>query len=418
MTNEKRELIKSSDMIAENREAGKQKKLPNQVKALGLVSFFNDAASEMIYPLLPAFVVQTLGLGPHVLGVMEGLAETIASLLKFLSGWWSDKLGKRKPLAVFGYTIASVLRPLMGLASAGWHLVLLRSLDRVGKGIRTAPRDALLAASVTSEIRGRAFGFHRAMDHAGAAVGPLIALALISGMALDLRAVFILTAVPSIVTIFLIVFAVKEAPVVSSALSPTTTEISNGEVAAAQKGNNRSFSVFLISMVLFTLGNSSDVFLVLLAHERGIPSTLAPVLWLVLHLSKTALSTPGGALSDRIGRKYAILLGWLTYALTYLGFAFASAPWHIWTLFVAYGFYYGLTEGAEKAMTADLVPARYRGRGFGLYHLSVGISALPASAAAGYLWKEVGATAALSLGAGFAALAALTLAAGMPHKER
>jgi len=388
----------------------KKTPLPRQVKALGLVSFCNDMASEIVYPLLPAFVTQVLGLGPQVLGLMEGLAESLASLLKFFSGWWSDALKRRKPLAVAGYALASLLRPFIGFASAGWHLVALRSLDRVGKGLRTAPRDALLAASVDPTERGRAYGFHRAMDHAGAAVGPLIALGLVSGLGLDLRTVFFLTAVPGLITILVLLFAVRE---------ETTQTAKPSEKRSPQAiADKRTFGVFLFAMVLFTLGNSSDVFLVLHAHELGLPVALAPVLWFVLHLAKSLLSTPGGALSDRIGRKKAILLGWAVYALAYLGFALADQAWQIWPLFVLYALYYGLAEAPEKALTADLAPKHAQGKGFGLYHMSVGIAALPASALTGWIWETHGAALALAVGACFATLAALVFAIGFPSDSR
>ena len=390
-------------------------RLPGQVKALGLVSFCNDAASEMIYPLLPAFVTSVLGLGPQVLGIMEGLAETVASLLKYFSGWWSDRVRKRKPLAAAGYALSSVLRPLIGLAASAWHVVSLRAADRVGKGIRTSPRDALLAASVDPEIRGRAFGFHRAMDHAGAVVGPVIALVLISGFHLGLRTVFLLTAVPALLTVLLMIFAVREILVPRDSASPGSA---CADVPAGDGRPGRGFGVFLAAMVLFTLGNSTDIFLVLHAHELGVPVALAPLLWIVLHLSKSLSATPGGGLSDRIGRKRTILIGWGIYALSYAGFAAAGSPWQIWPLFVLYGLFYGFTEGPEKALTADLVPPRHCGRAFGLYHMSIGIAALPASVAAGYLWKYFGAPYALGLGALFAAAAAMVLALGLPAARK
>jgi len=391
-------------------------KLPGQVKSLGLVSFFNDMASEMIVPLMPMFVTSVLGLGPHILGIMEGTAETTASVFKFVSGWWSDRLRKRKGLAVIGYALSCVLRPLMGLATVAWHVVTLRAADRVGKGVRTSPRDALLAAAVGPGMRGRAFGFHRAMDHAGAVAGPLIALIMLSGLAFDLRTVFLLSAIPSAATVAILLFAVREqaepkppAVIVAGAAADPPAE--------AGRRERRDFRVFLAAMVLFTLGNSTDVFLVLHAHELGVPTALAPVLWIVLHLSKTAFATPGGSFSDRFGRKASILIGWGVYGLAYLGFALADRAWQIWPLLVFYGLFYGLTEGPEKAFTADLVPPRRRGAGFGLYHMSIGVASLPASVAAGYLWKIYGAPAALGAGAVCAAAAALVLAFGLPDRK-
>lgn len=396
-----------------NKKPLEHKKLPLQARILGLVSFFNDAASEMIFPLLPLFVTQTLGLGPHVLGLMEGIAETAAAFLKFLSGWWSDKLKRRKPLAVAGYALASVLRPFFAVVTTGWHIVMLRSLDRVGKGLRTAPRDALLADAVDIDQRGRAFGFHRAMDHAGAVVGPLIAFILMSGFAVEIRTVFLVSLIPGIITIFFIAVLVREKSRVFEALQTNTV---TGTTQLSPAGR-RSFRIFLAAVLLFTLGNSSDIFLVLHAHELGVPAAFAPLLWMVLHLSKTLWSTPCGSLSDRFGRKPVILAGWLVYSLAYLGFACATDAWQIWPLLIFYGLYYGLCEGPEKALAADLVPRAWRGRGFGYYHLAISAAALPASAAAGYLWKDFGAGVALGVGALAALLASALLGFGLKENS-
>ncbi|MBZ0271405.1 MFS transporter [bacterium] len=375
----------------------------------------------MILPLLPAFVTGTLGLGPHVLGIMEGFAETVASLLKYASGRWSDRVRRRKPLAVAGYLLSNIVRPAMGLAQAGWHVVALRSTDRAGKGVRSAPRDALLAASVDTRDRGRAFGFHRAMDHAGAVVGPALAFVLLSVFAFDVRTVFFLSAIPGAIAVLFIAFRVREkraanaAPEADAKIAGDSNAHSNSATpdGSSDDFDRRRFGVFLAAMVLFTLGNSTDVFLLLHAQELGVPVAYAPVLWIVLHLSKTAFATPGGTLSDRIGRRKAILAGWGVYAIAYAGFAAANAAWQMWPLFIFYGLFYGLTEGPERAMAADLVPSRRHGLGFGLYHLSVGVAALPASVVAGYLWKAYGAPAALGLGATFAIIAALVLALGL-----
>lgn len=388
------------------RQNGGGKKLPGQVKALGLVSFFNDASSEIVYPLLPKFLL-TLGAGPEILGVMEGIAETTAALLKYFSGWWSDKIKNRKTLAAVGYTLSSLLRPLAAFATAGWHVVALRGADRIGKGIRSAPRDALLAASVDKNMRGRAFGFHRAMDNLGAVAGPLIALVLLYVFNDDLRKLFLATAIPSLVTIFLIVFIVKE----KKEEEPKPSLLPQPQNVKERVKDKKTFGIFLASMLLFTLGNSSDLFLVMHAQNNGLALEMVPVLWIALHLSKSAFNTPGGALADKIGYKKTIFLGWLVYALCYAGFAFAEAQWQFWALFVIYGLYYGLTEGPEKALVASLAPKNKRGTGFGLYHASVGIAALPASVAAGFIWKHWGPQYAFGLGAAFAALAALTLAA-------
>jgi MFS family permease len=378
--------------------------LPSQVKRLGLVSLFNDFASEMVVPLLPAFVTTVLGLGPQVLGIMEGIAESATSILKYFAGWWSDRIARRKPLAVSGYAVANLVRPLMAFATAGWQLVVIRFADRVGKGMRTAPRDALLAEATDPDQRGRAFGFHRAMDHAGALIGPVVALALLGWLHMDLSTVFLLSAVPGVAAILSMLMLVKEQ-------APRQCE---GESVQMREcvTDRRDFHVFISASVLFTLGNSSDTFLVLRGHELGLPVVLAPVFWIVLHFSKAATATHGGMLSDRIGRKKTIFLGWVLYAGCYLGFAAASALWQLFALLLLYGLSYGLTEGTEKALVADIIRPDRRGRGYGIYHLAVGAAALPASVLTGMLWQAYGPRVALGIGAGLALAAAWTLLLG------
>ena len=385
----------------------KSKPLPSQVKRLGLVSFFNDFSSEMVVPLLPAFVTGVLGLGPQILGVMEGIAESTAALLKYFAGWWSDKIARRKPLAVFGYTLANLVRPLMAVVSAGWQLVAVRFADRVGKGMRTAPRDALLAQAAEAGQRGRAFGFHRAMDHAGALVGPVVALVLLGVFELKLYVVFLLSAVPGLFAVLSIVFLVKEQ-------KPTDCKVEPVECAPDDR---KSFSIFVAASVLFTLGNSSDVFLVLRAHELGLPVIFAPVVWMVLHFAKAATATRGGALSDRIGRKWTIFMGWVLYAFCYLGFALATSLWQLIAVLFLYGLSYGLCEGPEKALVADVIGPRRRGRGYGIYHLAVGAAALPASVITGFLWKACGPLVALGTGSVLATTAASVLLLGLGKKQ-
>ena len=385
----------------------KNNPLPAQVKRLGLVSFFNDFASEMVVPLLPAFVTTVMGLGPQILGVMEGIAESTAAILKYFAGWWSDKVARRKPLAIFGYTLANLVRPLVAAAGAGWHLVAIRFADRVGKGMRTAPRDALLAQAADVNQRGRAFGFHRAMDHAGALVGPVVALVLLGVLELKLYAVFLLSAIPGLFAVLSIIFLVKEQEPVDCKIDPV-------ECGADDR---KSFSVFVAASVLFTLGNSSDVFLVLRAHELGLPVIFAPVVWMVLHLAKAATATRGGALSDRVGRKWAIFAGWVLYAFCYLGFALATSLWQLIALLFLYGVSYGLCEGPEKALVADVVGPRRRGRGYGVYHLAVGAAALPASVITGFLWKACGPLVALGTGAVLAMTAASVLLLGLEGRK-
>jgi MFS family permease len=358
-----------------------------------------------VVPLLPAFVTTVLGLGPQVLGIMEGIAESTAALLKYFAGWWSDRTRRRKPLTVIGYALANTIRPLTAFATAGWQLVVIRFVDRVGKGVRTAPRDALLAQAAPAGQRGRAFGMQRAMDHAGALIGPVVALVLLGWLHLDLSSVFFLSAIPGALAVLTISFLVREqAPALPEhEASPATTT----------DPDRHNFRVFIGASALFALGNSSDTFLVLRGHELGLPVVLAPVFWMVLHFSKAVSSTRGGRLSDRIGRKRTIIWGWIIYALCYLGFALATSLWQMFGLLFFYGFSHGLTEGAEKALVADVVNPNRRGHGYGVYHLAVGGAALPASVLTGTLWQIHGPLVALGLGAFLAMAAAGTLVVGL-----
>jgi MFS family permease len=370
--------------------------LPRSVKILGLVSLLNDASSEMIYPLLPAFLTATLHAGPAFLGLVEGLAEAVASLLKIASGVLSDRVQRRKPLVVFGYALASVARPLIAVATAPWHVLAIRFADRVGKGTRGAPRDALLAEAAAAGDRGRAFGFHRAMDHLGATLGPLLAAAVLAWRR-DLRLLFALASVPALASVLVLVFGVRE--------TSRPAEDVPGK-AAVTAPLPAPFLRYLCVLALFTLGNSSDAFLLLRAQQCGVSIVWIPVLWTAHHLVKAAVSTPAGALSDRMGRRGAIAAGWGIYALAYAGFAVAASTPAIWLLFGVYGLFHALTEGPERALVADLAGAAARGRAFGLYHGVTGAMLLPASLLSGLLWQQFGAAWALGAGAALAALAA------------
>ncbi len=374
------------------------------VAALGLVSLFTDAGSEMIYPLLPVFLTTTLGLGTAAIGLIEGVAESTASLLRLVSGWLSDRLGRRKALVLVGYGLSSLTRPLIGLAGAGWQVLLLRFADRLGKGIRGAPRDALIAAVTAEANRGKAYGFHRAMDHLGAAIGPLLATGLLVAFALDYRTLFLLAGVPGVLAVATVVFAVRDVR------PPTAARPAAGPVPARAPLDRRVVSL-LGCITLFTLGNSSDAFLLLRARDIGLRVELLPILWFVHHVVKALASMPAGAWSDRIGRPRVILIGWCLYALTYLGMAAASAGWHIWGLFVVYGVYFALTEGVERALVADLAPPEARGTAFGAYAMAVGIGALPASLLTGFLWQAWGPAVALGTGTAIALAAAAWFAA-------
>jgi MFS family permease len=364
---------------------------------LGVVSFLTDVSSEMIYPLLPIFLTAVLGAGPAFLGIIEGIAETTASLLKLYAGWLSDRLGQRKPIVVAGYALSALTRPLVALATAGWHVLLVRFLDRVGKGVRTSPRDALVAQVTPEDRRGLAYGFQRGMDHAGAIVGPLLAAALLAWITEDYRTVFWLAFIPGFLSVAVLVFFVHEAPRADGLPAPPTFTL---------RGFDGRFRRFLLVILIFTLGNSSDAFLLLRAHQLGVPLAQVPLLWILLHVAKAMSAIPGGMLSDAWGRRRAILAGWVIYAGVYLGLALAAETWELWVLFTAYGLFFGLTEAAERAYVADLVAESHRGTAYGAFHLMVGIGALPASVLMGVIWEGWGAPAAFAFGAALALLAA------------
>jgi MFS family permease len=372
-----------------------------------MVSLLTDVASDMTYPLLPAFLATVLGASATAVGAIEGAAESTAALLRLVSGWWSDRVSRRKPLVMAGYTLASVIRPLIGLTQAASQVLAIRVADRVGKGIRGAPRDALIADSVDPAIRGRAFGFHRAADHAGAVVGPLLAFVLLQWAGLDLRTIFLLTAIPGALAVATLWFGVREVP-------RTVPETVKRLDLRAPLG--RRFWSYLGVLFVFTLGNSTDAFLLLRAGQLGVEAALIPILWAMLHIVKSGFSTPGGILSDRIGRKPLIVAGWLLYAGVYFAFGRATEQWQAWALFAVYGVFFGLTEGVEKALVADLVPAERRGTAFGWYNLAIGLGALPASLLFGILWDRWGAVTAFDFGAGLALVAALGISAVAPRR--
>lgn len=379
--------------------------LGGTVLVLGVVSLCNDVASEMIYPLLPTFLTAGLGAGPAALGIIEGVAESTSSLLKLASGFLSDRVQRRKRWVVGGYVLSNAARPLIGLAPAWTGVLALRFVDRVGKGIRTSPRDALIAESTSPEFHGKAFGFHRAADHAGSVVGPLLATFLLISLHTDLRTVFLLSLIPGLLAVAILATGVRETRV-SEASAVRQEPL---KIHPAWREMPQTLRRYVFILFLFTLGNSSDAFLLLKAQHLGISVALIPVLWVVLHLVKMGSSLPAGMASDRWGRKGVILGGWVVYALTYVGFILAESAWHAWVLFVIYGLYFGLTEGVEKALIADLAPAHLRGSAFGFYHLTVGIGTLPASLLFGWIWQEFGDTAAFGMGATLALAAILLL---------
>ncbi len=388
------------------------KTLSGNVLALSIVSLLNDTSSEIIYPLLPSFLFLTLGATPFAIGLIEGFAESVASLLKLFSGYLSDKFDKRKLPVFVGYALATVVRPLLAFVMSWQQVLFVRVTDRVGKGIRGAPRDAILAASVPPEKRGLAFGFNRAFDHLGAVLGPIAAFVLLyflagdskNPTAQDYRQVFLYASIPVVLGLFVIIFFVHE-----KKKEDVTPEIEKPKIKLSLKEFDGNFKRFLFVIALFTLSNSTDAFLLLRAEQAGISLTVIPLLWMALHISKVISSLIFGDLSDKIGRRKLIFAGWILYALVYCGFAFVTQAWQVLALFLIYGFYFGLTEGAEKALVADLVPAEKRGTAYGLYNLAFGITVFPASLWFGYIWTNFGASSAFLISAGISVVAALML---------
>lgn len=377
-------------------------RLGRNVVALGLVSFFTDMSSEMIYPLLPVFLTAALGASAAYVGVIEGTAESISALLKLASGWWSDRVRVRKPFVLVGYVIATITRPLVAIAQSAGQVLAIRATDRVGKGLRTSPRDALIADSVDPSIRGRAYGFQRAWDNAGAVAGPLIAFALLQWEGLTMRHVFWFALVPGAFAVATVAWGVREVP--------KRADRSGVPLDLTQPMGGR-FWAYMAVIFVFTLGNSTDAFLLLRANQLGVPIALTPIIWALLNGVKSLTNTPGGALSDRVGRRPTLIVGWLFYAAVYLAFAHATRAWHAWALFAVYGIYFGFAEGAERALVSDIVPPDRRGTAFGWFNLAVGLGALPASLIFGVIWDRVSPGAAFTLGAGLAIIAAMGMLA-------
>jgi len=387
------------------------KGLPRNIQAVGLTSFFMDVSSEMVINVLPLFLSNVLGVKTNIIGLIEGVAESTASILKIFSGWLSDKLHARKWLAVAGYGLSALSKPFFYFANSWGWVAGVRWVDRVGKGVRTAPRDALVADSISKEKRGLAFGFHRAADTAGAMLGLLIALLLVwvaqsSSITLGLgtfRIIVLASLIPAFLAVFTLIVGVKEIKPVTQQAAPKF----------AFKALGKPFMTFMVIVGIFDLGNSSDAFLVLRAQERGISVLGILGLLVVFNLVYTLISTPAGSLSDKVGRRNVIIGGWIVYALVYLGFGLASAAWQIWLLYVVYGLYYGMAFGTAKAMVADLVPEELRGTAYGTYNAVLGIIDFPASLIAGILWEGMGSWTGFGPGAPFLFGAILALAAAV-----
>jgi MFS family permease len=401
---------------------GGLKSLPRNVWVVTATSFLTDVSSEMVLNLLPLFLANVLGVKTGLIGLIEGIAESTASLLKVLSGWISDRMGSRKWLAVVGYGVSALSKPFLLLATAWGGVLGVRFADRVGKGIRTAPRDALVADSVDKRHRGLAFGLHRAGDTGGAMAGLLIALLVVwgtqsGGLGLTsetFHRIVLVSIVPALLAV--LVLAVGAADV---AVAPGRARFS-----LSLRQFSPGFRRFLVVMSLFTLGNSADAFLILRAQERGLNVLGVLGMLVTFNLVYALFSGPAGALSDRFGRRRLILAGWLVYGLLYLGFAVAASAWQIWVLYALYGLYYGATEGVAKAYVADMVAPEQRGTAYGVYNAAVGLAVLPASVVAGILWqgalgwRGLGPQAPFVFGAALALIAALLFVAWVPPLAR
>src|SRR5438067_12945048 len=378
--------------------------LPRNVVVFGIVSLLADVSSDMVVPLLPAFVV-TLGGGAAYIGVIEGAAEGTAALLKYVSGRWADRARRLLPLAVVGYALAASVRPFLAVAQAPWQVLAVRNVDRIGKGIRTSPRDKLLAASAPRHRLAEAFAFQRGMDHAGAAIGPLLAAAFLVIWPEQIRRVFLLAAIPGMLAVFALL-GVRE-----PASAPERRE-QEGDAPGRVPGR------LLTAIGVFTVGNSTDALLLLRAETVGVPTVQLPLLWAALHVVRALASWPLGRVADRLGRERTLIVGWLWYAACYAGFALARGPAHVWILFAAYGLVAAMTEGTERAMVAAAVPPRARGRALGLYNLVTGAGLVAASILAGEIWEHASPAAALLFGAFLAFAASVVLHFGARAGER
>jgi MFS family permease len=406
-------------------------RFPRAVWLLGWVSFATDSATEAIYPILPFFLTRVLGAGAVSLGIVEGAAEAVNSVLKIWSGRSADRARSKRPLVLLGYGVSSIARPFIALSTSWTHVFSVRVLDRVGKGVRGAPRDAMLANWTTPTTRGKVYGFHRAMDHLGAVVGPLLATAFLYAYPEHYRTLFALTIVPGAIAVTLIFFLPEpavHAEGADAASVPSTTAIEPGHGASGATPIAvspdrtvtplpREFTAFIIVLAIFTLGNSTDAFLLLRLTDVAGSARFVPLMWAALHIVKATTSVVGGDWSDRIGRRAVIGLGWLVYAIVYAGFAVATTLSGLLTWFLIYGLYFGFAEGTEKALVADFAPADRRGFAFGIYTAVQGLGALAASVLFGVIWKWHGAATAFGAGAALAlaATALLFLAVRSPR---
>lgn len=385
---------KNGDIV----KTGKVFGLEKNVFFAGLTSFCMDTATKMVYSVMSMFLL-SIGASKTQLSLIEGIAESMSSLIKAISGWWSDKIGKNKPFMAVGYTLSAAVFPFYSSAAVPLHVLALRFFERIGKGIRTAPRDSLIAASTTGDNKGRSFGFHKAMDNSGAIIGPLISFAVLSAFAGNYRLVLILSAIPAFLSIFIIVLFIKE----------TKKTGENHIPKISLKNFDRRFYYFLAIIFVFTLGNSTDQLLLVKANDVGIQALYIPLVYLVFNSVSVLLAIPMGMLSDKIGRERLIIFGYLLYAIIYFGFGRTGSVGVVIGLFALYGMYSAATDGVQKALVTDLIDRDKRGTGLGIYNSLLGITLLPASLIAGVLYDRVNNSAPFYFGAGMAFLAAMLM---------
>ncbi len=381
--------------------------VPRNVFFLGLTSLLNDASSEMIFPLIPLFLTTVLNASFKTVGLIEGVAEATASLAKIPAGWLSDKFQNRKGLTVLGYGLSAVVKPLLAFAALPGHVLAVRFTDRFGKGIRTAPRDALIAGSTDQANYGRSFGFHRTMDTIGAIAGPLLAALLLP--LFGFRNVFLLSFVASAVAVLILILFVRETRAAADPSGVAAAVVSAGVFTPR-------FTVFLVATTIFAIGNSSDAFLLLRAQNVGVPVYFVPIVYVLFNIVYAALAVPAGILSDHVGRRRMLCTGFLIFALAYFGFARADSAAAIWPLFMFYGLYAAIVEGTQRAFVADLVGDQHRGAAFGIFAACIGVALLPASVIAGLLWDRFGPQAPFYYGSATAAVAAV-LMLFVPHRR-
>lgn len=377
-----------------------QKKLSKNVKVMGVVSLLNDASTDMIYPLIPIFLTKVLGASFVTVGIIEGIAESTASIMKVISGWLSDKLKNRKRLTVLGYGLSMISKPLLAFAQSSWHVLAVRFFDRFGKGVRQAPRDALIAESSDPAILGYSYGFHKTMDTIGATLGPLLAFLLLPIFNGNLRTLFLFSFVASFFAVLTLIIFVKEK-------KAKTQKIKIEKLSL--KSLPRTYKIFLLGIAIFTIGNSSDAFLFLRAQNLGISAALIPILYALSNVCFAILATPFGRLADKIGAKKVYIGGLIVFAITYAGFAAANAQYLIWILFPAYGLFSAMTDSVQKTITVQIANPAFKGTMLGLTFTTIGLFQLPSSAIAGLLWQKFGVAAPFYFGSVMAIIAAALL---------